>query len=107
LCKIGLFSFLFGIIVPKSEVGSQLLQAAPTFNSLLLSSAAEFSANWQQCDHERCAFREEGFDTVEEILDYIEDTFPLPSLLPNSPLAEAATEDFFSKFCFYIKVNLM
>jgi hypothetical protein len=57
--------------------------------------------------HKRCAFREEGFDTVEEILDYIEDTFPLPSLLPNSPLAEAATEDFFSKFCFYIKVNLM
>jgi hypothetical protein len=44
---------------------------------------------------------------VEEILDYIEDTFPLPGLLPNSPLAEAATEDFFSKFCFYIKVNLM
>jgi hypothetical protein len=44
---------------------------------------------------------------VEEILDYIEDTFPLPSLLPNSPIAEAATEDFFSKFCFYIKVNLM
>jgi hypothetical protein len=44
---------------------------------------------------------------VEEILDYIEDTFPLPSLLPNSPPAEAATEDFFSKFCFYIKVNLM
>ncbi len=44
---------------------------------------------------------------MEEILDYIEDTFPLPSLLPNSPIAEAATEDFFSKFCYYIKVNLM
>jgi glutathione S-transferase len=48
---------------------------------------------------------DEGFDTVEEILDYIEETFPLPSLIPNNPLAEAATGDFFSKFCFYIKVR--
>ena len=42
---------------------------------------------------------------MEEILDYIEETFPAPALLPNNPLAEAATEDFFSKFCFYIKVS--
>ncbi len=48
---------------------------------------------------------EEAFDTVEEILDYIEETFPLPALLPNNTLAEAATEHFFSKFCFYIKVS--
>ncbi len=42
---------------------------------------------------------------MEEILDYIEDTFPVPALLANNPLAEAATGDFFSKFCFYIKVR--
>ena len=42
--------------------------------------------------------RSEACDTVEEMIDLIETTFPLPDArLENSP-AEPATRDFFSKF---------
>lgn len=46
---------------------------------------------------------DEALDTVEEIIDYIDEEFPLPSLQYDNPTADANTRDFFSKFCFYIK----
>ena len=50
-------------------------------------------------------FRNDAHDTVEEIMDYIEVKFPSQNLHSDNLLAEAATRDFFSKFCFFIKVR--
>ena len=38
-------------------------------------------------------------------MEYLEEKFPSPSLHSDNILAEAATRDFFSKFCFFIKVG--
>jgi len=53
-------------------------------------------------------FRGEALDTVEEIVDFIDTTFPednLDNMAETATLdtAETATLDFFSKFCFFIK----
>lgn len=46
---------------------------------------------------------DEALDTVEEIIDYIDQEFPLPVLQYENSLADQCTRDFFSKFCFFIK----
>jgi len=48
-------------------------------------------------------YKNDAHDTVEEIMEYLEEKFPSPSLHSDNILAEAATRDFFSKFCFFIK----
>jgi len=48
-------------------------------------------------------YKNDAHDTVEEIMDYIEAKFPSQNLHSDNLLAEAATRDFFSKFCFFIK----
>jgi len=48
-------------------------------------------------------YKNDALDTVEEIIDYIDMKFPSPNLNSDNILAEAATRDFFSKFCFFIK----
>jgi hypothetical protein len=40
-------------------------------------------------------------------MDFIELKFPSPLLHSDNILAEAATRDFFSKFCFFIKVGVV
>lgn len=50
---------------------------------------------------------EEGFDALDDIIQYIDTRFPGGGLEYNHPQADIATKDFFSRFCFYIKaVNL-
>ncbi|XP_018007590.1 chloride intracellular channel protein 2-like isoform X1 [Hyalella azteca] len=46
---------------------------------------------------------DEGFDAEDDIVQYIDDTFPGGGLVYDSPEAEIACKDFFSKFCFFIK----
>jgi len=47
---------------------------------------------------------EEGIDTVEEIVDYIESEFPTPVLCADyTPAIDRLTRNLFSKFCYYIK----
>ena len=51
---------------------------------------------------------DEAIDTVEEIIDYIESEFPLPSLAlggeeDDELTLDKLTRNFFSKFCYYIK----
>ncbi|CAL4229420.1 unnamed protein product, partial [Meganyctiphanes norvegica] len=46
---------------------------------------------------------EEGYDAVDDIMQYIDKKFPGGGLEYSSPEADLATKDFFSKFCFYIK----
>lgn len=46
---------------------------------------------------------EDGFDALDDIIQYIDNKFPGGGLEYNNPDADLATKDFFSKFCFYIK----
>jgi len=50
-------------------------------------------------------YKDDALDTVEEIIDYIDSQFPWPEPAGDPDLqADQITRDFFSKFCFYIKV---
>ncbi|XP_045600432.1 chloride intracellular channel exl-1 [Procambarus clarkii] len=46
---------------------------------------------------------DDGYDALDDIIQYIDTKFPGGGLEYNSPDADLATKDFFSKFCFYIK----
>ena len=48
--------------------------------------------------------RKDALDTVEEIIDYIDMKVPHPNIASDNNKAESVTRDFFSKFCFFIKV---
>ena len=50
--------------------------------------------------------RNDALDTVEEIIDYIDEKIPCPNILNDNNFAETVARDFFSKFCFFIKVRL-
>ena len=50
--------------------------------------------------------RKDALDTVEEIIDYIDMKVPHPNIASDNNKAESVTRDFFSKFCFFIKVIL-
>ncbi|KAK3856697.1 hypothetical protein Pcinc_036999 [Petrolisthes cinctipes] len=47
--------------------------------------------------------RDDGCDALDDIIHYLDTKFPGGGLEYNSPEADLATKDFFSKFCFYIK----
>ena len=49
--------------------------------------------------------RKDALDTVEEIIDYIDMKVPHPNIASDNNKAESVTRDFFSKFCFFIKVD--
>ena len=49
--------------------------------------------------------RNDALDTVEEIIDYIDEKIPCPNIQNDNIIAESVTRDFFSKFCFFIKVR--
>ncbi|XP_050700091.1 chloride intracellular channel exl-1-like [Eriocheir sinensis] len=46
---------------------------------------------------------DEGFDALDDIIQYLDTRFPGGGLEYNNPQADVATKDFFSRFCFYIK----
>nr|XP_053655867.1 chloride intracellular channel exl-1-like [Cherax quadricarinatus] len=46
---------------------------------------------------------DDGYDALDDIIHYLDTNFPGGGLEYNSPEADLATKDFFSKFCFYIK----
>ena len=48
--------------------------------------------------------RNDALDTVEEIIDYIDMKVPQPIMASDNNKADSVTRDFFSKFCFFIKV---
>ena len=48
--------------------------------------------------------RKDSLDTVEEIIDYIDMKVPHPNIATDNNKADSVTRDFFSKFCFFIKV---
>ena len=48
--------------------------------------------------------RKDALDTVEEIIDYIDMKVPQPIMASDNNKADSVTRDFFSKFCFFIKV---
>ena len=50
--------------------------------------------------------RNDALDTVEEIIDYIDEKIPCPNIQNDNIIAETVARDFFSKFCFFIKVRL-
>ena len=52
-----------------------------------------------------CDSRKDALDTVEEIIDYIDMKVPQPDLATDNNKADSVTRDFFSKFCFFIKVT--
>ena len=43
---------------------------------------------------------------MEEIIDYIDQKIPCPNIQNDNIIAETVARDFFSKFCFFIKVCL-
>ena len=47
----------------------------------------------------------EGLDTVEEIIDFIAVKPDTATLANNINIADTVATDFFSKFCFFIKVT--
>ena len=49
--------------------------------------------------------RNDALDTVEEIIDYIDEKIPCPNIQNDNIIAETVARDFFSKFCFFIKVR--
>ena len=49
--------------------------------------------------------RNDALDTVEEIIEYIDNKVPYPNISFDSNIAESVVRDFFSKFCYFIKVN--
>ena len=52
-----------------------------------------------------CDSRKDALDTVEEIIDYIDMKVPQPDIATDNNKADSVTRDFFSKFCFFIKVT--
>ena len=42
---------------------------------------------------------------MEEIIDYIDQKIPCPNIQNDNIIAETVARDFFSKFCFFIKVS--
>lgn len=46
---------------------------------------------------------DDGFDALDDIIQYLDTKYPGGGLEYNNPDADLATKDFFSKFCFYIK----
>ncbi|KAG7163752.1 chloride intracellular channel exl-1-like [Homarus americanus] len=46
---------------------------------------------------------DDGYDALDDIIQYLDTKFPGGGLEYNNPDADLATKDFFSKFCFYIK----
>ena len=44
---------------------------------------------------------------MEEIIDYIDEKIPCPNIQNDNVIAETVARDFFSKFCFFIKVRLI
>ena len=49
--------------------------------------------------------RNDALDTVEEIIEYIDLKVPYPNIAADSIVAESVIRDFFSKFCYFIKVK--
>lgn len=46
---------------------------------------------------------DESLDNIDEIVQYLDDTFPTQNLLYNDVDADKCCKDVFQKFCFYIK----
>ena len=53
-----------------------------------------------------CITRNDALDTVEEIIEYIDIKVPYPNIAADSIISESVIRDFFSKFCYFIKVKL-
>lgn len=48
-------------------------------------------------------YKNDALDTVEEIIEYIDNKVPYPNISFDSNIAESVVRDFFSKFCYFIK----